>query len=212
VPLANPVCAAWPAFRPTKIKVWTCGEVQVAFQSYVNPRYYPNYVEGYSESTIQQLYDGTPQPSPAVAANAVAARRERIGNCSTEQFNQVLFMCPLLHTGTHGMTPCGTDHWSIEHDICPYIEGFGVPGGTLESRIIVDEACKDSSSQNPQIARFIFARPVRTRYLAIQFVEAAHFVPPKRNDVYGEGYKPIEGAKQRIHGGKYVEIRTTSFF
>ena len=186
MPLANPVCAAWPSFRPTKIKAWTCGEVQVASDQCRNPRHYPNYAQ-------------VPETTS-------------FGNCSNEQFNQVLFMCPLLHTATHRMTPCGTDYWSRQHDQCPYIEGFAVPGGTLESRLIVDEACKDSSSKNPQIARFIFAHPVRTRYLAIKFVEAAHFVPPRRNDVYGEGYKPIEGAKQRIHGGKYVEIRTTSFF
>ena len=194
MPLANPACAAWPAFRPTKIKVWTCGEIQVAFQPYVNPKFYPNYVH---------------DPN---GINSLVKIGHAAGNCTKEQFNQVLFMCPLLHTGTHGMIPCGTDHFKDAHDVCPYIEGFAVPGGTLESRVIVDEACKDSSSKNPQVARFIFARPVRTRYLAIQFVEAAHFVPPRCNHVYGEGYHKIEGEKQRIHGGKYVEIRTTSFF
>jgi hypothetical protein len=78
----------------------------------------------------------------------------------------------------------------------PYIEGFCAPAGTLESRLIVDEACKDRSSKKSQVARFIFARPVRTRYLAIKFVEAAHFVPPKRSHI----------------DGPYVEIRTTTFF
>ena len=165
MPLANPVCAAWPTLRPTKIKVWTCGAVQVACQPYCNPRHYPNYVAQNTQNSL--------------------VRVGKVGDCSNEQFNQVLFMCPLLHTGGNGMTPCGWDCWKGDHDICPYIEGFSAPAGTLESRLIVDEACKDHSSKNPQVARFIFARPVRTRYLAIKFVEASHFVPPKHNNVYG---------------------------
>ena len=107
------------------------------------------------------------------------------------------------------MTPCGWDCWKGDHDICPYIEGFSAPAGTLESRLIVDEACKDHSSKNPQVARFIFARPVRTRYLAIKFVEASHFVPPKHNNVYGSRSSDLPGGGR---ASRYVEIRTTTFF